>query len=45
MEEGEEGEDEEIEEIVGNAEDLSEFENSPDKVDDKTIYQPTPIET
>ena len=29
----EEGEDEEIEEIVGNAEDLPEFENSPDKVE------------
>lgn len=27
----EEGEDEEIEEIVGNADDLPEFENSPDK--------------
>ena len=39
----EEGEDEEIEDVVGNAEDLPEFENSPDKVDDKPISQP--IET
>jgi len=29
----EEGEDEEIEEIVENAEDLPEFENSPDKAE------------
>lgn len=39
----EEGEDEEIEDVVGNAEDLQEFENSPNKVDDKPISQP--IET
>jgi hypothetical protein len=40
----EEGEEEEIEEIVGIAEDLPEFENSPDKVEVNQLSQPSPIE-
>jgi hypothetical protein len=38
----EEGEDEEIEEIVGNADDLPEFENSPDKEEPALMSQPIP---